>query len=294
MSDSKLISVVIPAYNEENGIGSTLDKVKDVLTARGIAFEVLVVNDGSTDATARIAAEKGATVISHPYNIGNGASVKTGLRNAKGDLVVLLDADGQHPPETLPELLKHIPEYDMVVGARVASSHASLARRWGNNAYNRFASVITGREIEDLTSGYRVIKSSISKKFIYLLPNGFSYPTTITMSLLRAGYSLKYVHITARRRHGKSKLKTTKEAARFFLIILKVATLFSPFRVFLPISFASLTMGLVYGSYMLLVHHRFSNMVLLLLTTGLFVFLMGLIAEQIAMLRLERSDVQGK
>ncbi len=288
--NNKLISVVIPAYNEEASIGPTLEKLQAVLKAEGRTFELLVVDDGSTDATAQIAADCGATVLHHPYNMGNGAAVKTGLRQAKGEVIALLDADGQHPPEDLPRLLELSSRYDLVVGARNPASHASWIRRWGNKAYNWLASYITGREIEDLTSGFRVIKSRVAKKFIYLLPNGFSYPTTITLAVLKAGYSLKYVPISANQRQGKSKLNTAPEAIRFLGIILKVTTLFSPFKIFLPISLFSFSLGLVYGSYMILRHQHFSNMVLLLLITGVLIFLMGLIAEEIALLRLERSE----
>ncbi len=290
MSHNKLISVVIPAYNEENGIGSTLDKLQEVLNTQGNPFELLVIDDGSTDDTSKIAAQKGAIVIRHPYNIGNGAAVKTGLRQAKGDVIALLDADGQHTPEDLPKLLELIPQYDMVVGARSACSHASWIRYWGNKTYNRLTSYITGRKIEDLTSGFRVFKSSVIKKLIYLLPNGFSYPTTSTLAIIKTGHSLTYVPIKANQRQGKSKLNTAPEAIRFLVIILKITTLFSPFKVFLPVSLCSFCLGLIYGSYMIFVHHHFSNMVLLLLITGVLVFLLGLIAEEIALLRLERSE----
>ncbi|MBI5788458.1 MAG: glycosyltransferase family 2 protein [Candidatus Schekmanbacteria bacterium] len=290
MPQFDLISVVIPAYNEAAGIGQTLDQLYQVMKTIGSPYEILVINDGSGDATAQIAAAKGAIVLNHPYNIGNGAAVKTGLRRAAGEVIILMDADGQHPVQVIPNLLQFIPQYDMVVGARSHSSQATLIRRWGNKAYNSLATYITGKKIEDLTSGFRVIKKPVAKKFIYLLPNGFSYPTTITLSLLKAGYSLKYVAIDAQKRQGKSKLNTSFEAARFFIIILRIATLFSPLKIFLPISVFSLTLGLAYGSYMIIVHSHFSNMVLLLMITALVVFLMGLIAEEIALLRIERSE----
>lgn len=286
-----MLSIIIPAYNEERGIGAALDNILRLVNEKNIPHELLVVDDGSTDNTAQIAQEKGARVLKHPYNIGNGASVKTGLRHAKGDVIALMDADGQHSSQDLPRLLEHIPKYDMVVGARSGASQATVARKWGNRTYNLLASYITGRKIEDLTSGFRVIKSNVARKFIYLLPNGFSYPTTITLSLLKAGYSLKYVPIEAKPRQGKSKLKTSTEGVRFFLIILKIATLFSPFRIFMPISLISLTLGISYGSFMIIRHEHFSPMVLLLLITGILVFLLGLIAEEIATLRLDRSEI---
>ena len=290
MAAEYLLSVVIPAYNEQSSIGALLDAIKEVLREQRVPHELLVVDDGSSDETAKVAAEKGALVFSHPYNMGNGAAVKTGLRRARGKFVALLDADGQHSPRDLPRLLEFSPRYDLVVGARDAASHASRSRRWGNMVYNRLASYITGRQIEDLTSGFRVFRSEVAKKFLYLFPNGFSYPTTSTLALLKAGYSLKYVPVKANARRGKSKLNTAAEAGRFFLIILKISTLFSPFKVFFPLSAFSFGLGLLYGGYMIAVHRHFSNMVLLLLITGVLIFLMGLIAEEIALLRLERSE----
>ncbi len=284
------LSIVIPAYNEEQVIGEVLTRVKEELSVIGQRGEVILVDDGSGDKTAEIAAAMGARVIRHPYNIGNGAAVKTGIRNACGKTIILMDADGQHSPADIKELLQFIPEYDMVVGARSKESATSLHRSFGNRVYNLFASYLTNRKIADLTSGFRVIRRDVAKKFVYLLPNTFSYPTTITLSLLRAGYSVRYVPITTFKRVGKSKINIVRDGIGFFIIMLKIATLFSPFKIFIPVSLASFVVGVVYGAYMIITHHHFSNMILFLLITALLVFLLGLIAEQLAVLRLERSE----
>jgi glycosyltransferase involved in cell wall biosynthesis len=291
LADTPYLSIVIPVYNEEQIIGSLLDKVKRVMDAYQQSYEILAVDDGSTDNTARVAADSGVRVVSHPYNMGNGAAVKTGIRNARGKVLVLMDGDGQHDPQDIPELLQHIPKYDMVVGSRSGSSSQGVFhRRLANKVYNLLASYITHQRIVDLTSGFRAIKRDVAKKFVYLLPNTFSYPTTITLSMLKAGYSLKFVPITVNKRIGQSKIRLLQDGVRFFLIMLKIATLFSPFRIFLPISLTSFLGGVIYGSYMIICHQHFSNMVLLLLITGVLVFLLGLIAEEINMLRFDRSE----
>jgi glycosyltransferase involved in cell wall biosynthesis len=256
----------------------------------GCSYEILVVDDGSEDRTAEEAKKNNVRLIHHPYNIGNGAAVKTGIRHACGKVIVLMDGDGQHNPDDISCLLEFIPEYDMVVGARTPKSESALHRNLANKVYNMLAGYLTRIKILDLTSGFRAIKTDLAKRFVYLLPNTFSYPTTITLSMLRAGFSVKYVPIKASRRVGTSKIHIFRDGVEFILIMLKVATLFSPLRVFIPISIVSILLGLVYGAYMILVHTHFSNMILFLLITGVLVFHLGLIAEQIAMLRLERSE----
>jgi glycosyltransferase involved in cell wall biosynthesis len=285
------LSVIIPAYNEEQVIGSLLQALKQALDDYQPGYEVLVVDDGSTDNTGRIIATAGVRVITHPYNLGNGAAIKTGIRNAKGEVLVLMDADGQHDPRDIPRLVEYIPQYDMVIGSRLGEGcQGALHRRLANKVYNLLATYITQHQIVDLTSGFRVIKRDIARKFVYLLPNTFSYPTTITLAMIKAGYSLKFVPIAVNKRIGKSKIRLWRDGMRFFLIMLKVATLFSPFRVFLPISLVSFVTGIVYGSYMIIQHQHFSNMILLLLITAVLVFLLGLIAEEINMLRFERTE----
>ncbi len=287
MNSNKTISVVIPAMNEEKGISKVINGVRNVL---GRDCEIVVVNDGSRDSTEKVASEAGARVVSHPYNLGNGAAIKSGLRAATGDIIVLMDADGQHKPEDIPRLLQQLGPYDMVIGARTKESETSVHRDIANSIYNRFATYLTKKEILDLTSGFRAIKGEIAKRFIYLLPNTFSYPTTLTLSLIRSGHSVTFVPIVARKREGKSKIKLLKDGMRFFMIMLKIATLFSPSRVFLPVSAAFFTVGIGYYIYTFITTQRFTNMSALLISNGVIIFMMTLIAEQVAQLRLDRTE----
>lgn len=286
MSEQK-ISVVIPAYKEELVIGTVVSGVRSIL---GDRCEVVVVDDGSPDGTGKAAQEAGATVVRHSYNIGNGAAVKSGIRAANGDIIVLMDGDGQHKPEDLPRLIEQVGTFDMVIGARTGESETSLHRDVANAIYNKFATYLTKREILDLTSGFRAIKAEIAKRFVYLLPNTFSYPTTLTLSLIRSGHSVIFIPIVAKKREGKSKIKLLKDGVRFFLIMLKIATLYSPFRVFLPVSTAFFATGIGYYIYTFITTHRFTNMSALLISNGIIIFMMALIAEQIAQMRLDRTE----
>ncbi|KGT48277.1 glycosyltransferase family 2 protein [Acinetobacter sp. HR7] len=275
------ISIVLPAKNESGAIGDTIKKIH----ALGIVNEILVINDGSTDSTQQVAEQAGATVISHPYSKGNGAAIKTGTRHASGDVIVFMDADGQHDPKDIPRLLEKIGEgYDLVVGARQKGSQASLGRGVANALYNNLATYMTEHKVEDLTSGFRAVRAEKFKEFLYLLPNGFSYPTTSTMAFFRAGYSVTYVPIHAAKRIGKSHIHPLKDSIRFFLIIFKIATLFSPLKMFLPISFLLFFMGTAWYGYTLYEFHRFTNMSALLYTGSIMIFLMGLISEQVTAL----------
>jgi glycosyltransferase involved in cell wall biosynthesis len=290
------VSVIMPALNEASVIGRVLDEIQEVAKDRleqGDLFEIVVVDDGSTDATGEIAAAKGARVVRHPYNIGNGASVKAGMRAAGGDVFVMMDADGQHRPDEIPKLLDALQDHAMVVGARRASGQASLPRRFANAVYNRFASYVTGRKIPDLTSGFRVVRAGVARRFLYLLPNTFSYPTTITLSCFKTGLPVAYLPIDARKREGKSKIRVLKDGARFFLIIIKIATFFSPFRVFFPLAAMSFLAGLAWYLYTYFVEHRFTNMAMLLFVQAVILFALSLISEQIAQLRFDRSERRG-
>ena len=273
------ISVVIPAYNEEAVIGDTVRNVRGVLPEA----ELIVVDDGSDDGTAQKAEKAGACVVRHPYNKGNGAAVRTGLLAATGDIVMMMDGDGQHDAEDIPKFLKLFPEYDMVVGARSSESQAGWFRNLGNCLYNSLASYMTNFKIEDLTSGFRAFKRERILPLVHLFPNGFSYPTTSTLAMLKAGANLKYIPIQAAERVGKSKVRLLYDGSRFFLIILKLVTLFSPMRIFLPVSLLFFTAGLAWAAYTLL-HGAFTNMAVLLLIMGSLVFLLGLIAEMLASL----------
>jgi glycosyltransferase involved in cell wall biosynthesis len=285
------VSVIIPAYREEKVIGGVVEKVRRVMEATGKTHEIIVVDDGSDDETAAAARNVGANVISHPYNIGNGAAVKTGIRRAQGAILVMMDGDGQHNPEDITQLLEMIDKYDMVVGARTGESDSHLHRNLANKLYNLFATYICKRRIEDLTSGFRAVKADIARQFVPLLPNTFSYPTTITMAVIRAGYSLAYVPIRANRRIGKSKIRLLADGSRFFLIIVKIATLFSPMRVFLPVSAAMFLTGVGYGLFRILfMGGRYGPTSAMLMTMAVVVFMVGLVSEQIAQLRYDRSE----
>ena len=275
------LSIILPAKNE----AANLPPVLTDLVALYPTAEILVVDDGSTDSTSEVSRAQGVRVVRHPYSMGNGAAVKTGARYAKGDLLVFMDADGQHAPADIARLLAKLDEgYEMVVGARHVDTHASLGRRLANGLYNRLASLMAGYHIEDLTSGFRVARARHFRKFLYLLPNGFSYPTTSTMAFFRSGFPVAYVPIRAGQRSGKSHIRVLRDGARFFLIILKVGALFSPMRFFLPLSLVFFLTAVGYYSYTYITLHRFTNMSAVLLIYSLSLFLIGLVSEQISAL----------
>ncbi|MEO5378095.1 MAG: glycosyltransferase family 2 protein [Magnetococcus sp. DMHC-6] len=285
--DSLNFSIVLPAFNEAKIIGSVVMELKKAHPHA----EILVIDDGSTDDTSHQAEQSGAKVVRHPYNMGNGAAIKTGARHAKEALVVFMDADGQHSATDIHRLLAPLTlGYTMSVGARLPSSQASLARRLGNNALNQFASLLTGRPIPDLTSGFRAVRTDLFRNILYLLPNGFSYPTTSTMAFLRSGYPIIFIPIEAKKRIGKSKINLTTDGARFFLVILKVITLYAPMRVFLPASLVLFLLGLGRYIYVYLESGHFTNMPAILFSGSLLTFLMGLISEQITTLHLSHSQ----
>lgn len=279
------VSIVIPAKNEQSSIGLLTKNILSLQSNHYQIMEVILVNDGSTDATEAVAKEHGATVINHPYSKGNGAAIKTGARHAKGDVIVFMDADGQHSPDDIDSLVNKFSEgYDLVVGARQKGSQASLGRSLANKFYNKFASYMTGHTIEDLTSGFRAVNADKFREFIHLYPNGFSYPTTSTMAFFRAGYSVTYVPIHAAKREGKSHINIVKDGVRFLLIIFKVGTLYSPLKIFLPIALSVFVTGLTYYGYTFITASRFTNMSALMFTTSLIIFMVGLVSEQITAL----------
>ncbi|MEQ8764895.1 MAG: glycosyltransferase family 2 protein [Planctomycetota bacterium] len=284
----------MPALNEALTVGGTIARLKELLGARDdLDLEILVIDDGSSDGTGEVAEQAGARVIRHAYNLGNGASIKRGIRAATGDYILMMDADGQHRPEDVPRLLELASKFDMVVGARNKQSETSIHRDLANATYNFFASYVTGRKIWDLTSGFRIVRADVLKRFVYLLPNTFSYPTTITLSLFRAGYSVHYMPIQTRARQGKSKIKLFKDGSRFFLIILKIAVFFSPLKVFVPLSAGIGALGAFWYLVTYLSTQRFTNMGVVLITMAVMTFGLGLISEQIAQLRFERSEDNG-
>lgn len=286
MASPEQTSVVIPAYNEADVIA---DVVSGLL--RSAAWrEIFVVDDGSQDDTSAAAADAGARVIRHPYNKGNGAAVKSGIRAATGEYVLIIDADGQHQPADAVRLVSRLGEYDLVVGARARTTQATWARRLGNHALNRLASYLTGRPIPDLTSGFRAARRLQLREFLHLLPNRFSTPTTTTLSFVKAGYSVAFEPVEACQRVGKSKIRLVSDGAKFFLIVLKIVTLFSPLRVFLPVSLASFALGVGYAIWTVITQSHVTNSSVLLIMLGVIVFLMGLVSEQVAALRFERRE----
>jgi glycosyltransferase involved in cell wall biosynthesis len=290
LANGKTISVVIPAFREEKSIAGVLGRLQEI----EIIDEIIVVDDGSDDKTAEAAraANPQVRVLQHPYNIGNGAAIKTGIRAATGDIIVLMDADGQHPPRVIPEMLEYIERYDMIVGARAVETQATWGRRIANEVFNTYASYIVGKPVPDLTSGFRVLRASIAKNFTYLLPNGFSYPTTLTISFFRAGYAVKYHPFSAEKRHGEteSKVRPLKDGMRFLLTLTRLAVLFVPLKIFLPVSIVLMASGFGYVIFRLVSASRFSGFGGLIGTIGVFIFMLGLISEQIALLRLVNSE----
>lgn len=288
------VSVVIPAKNEQESIASVIANLKTLSLPENICLaEIIIINDGSSDNTAKVATNAGAIVINHPYSIGNGAAIKTGARQAKGDIIVFMDADGQHDAKDIPRLLAKLDQgYDLVVGARQKGSQASLGRSIANKFYNKFASYMTGHKIGDLTSGFRVVDAKKFRQFLSLLPNGFSYPTTSTMAFFRAGYSVAYepIHAAQRVDDSNSHIHLVKDGIRFLLIIFKVGTLYSPLKLFLPIAASVFLTGLSYYGFTYFTAGRFTNMSALMFTTSLIIFMVGLVSEQITTLMYKDSE----
>lgn len=272
------LSVILPAKNEAEGLRKTLPRLKSVLPEA----EIIVVDDGSTDATALVATESGVRALAGPYSMGNGAAIKRGARAATGDVLVFMDADGQHDPNLIRQLLDRLDDgYDMVVGARNAGGQANASRGAANALYNRLASWMTGHRVLDLTSGFRVARAEKFREFLHLLPNGFSYPTTITMAFFRSAYPVAYVPIPVYQRIGRSHIRPLRDGVRFLLIIFKIATLYSPLKLFLPASLGFILLGLGNYAYTFATESRFTNMSALLLSAGVIVFLIGLVSEQV-------------
>jgi glycosyltransferase involved in cell wall biosynthesis len=283
LADPSAVSIVIPALNEAPIIGDVVTNLRTAASWR----EIIVIDDGSSDGTDARAREAGARVVRHPYNKGNGAAVKTGIRQAAGDYVLIVDADGQHAPEDALRIAARLGEYDLVVGARSPATQATHGRRLGNAVLNGLAGYLTSRPIPDLTSGFRGARRDCLREFIHLLPNGFSTPTTTTLAFLRAGYNVEFEPIDARPRVGQSHIHLASDGAKFFLILLKVITIFSPLRIFVPVSLLSLALGIAYGLWTVAISGRIANGSVLLILFAVIVFLVGLVSEQVASLRFE-------
>jgi glycosyltransferase involved in cell wall biosynthesis len=283
MADPRTVSIVIPAMNEAGAIAGV---VRELLTAAAW-HEVLVVDDGSNDDTGALAAAAGARVLRHPYNKGNGAAVKTGIRAATGEFILIVDGDGQHQPADALRLTNRLGEFDLVIGARSSKTQAGVARRAGNGALNWLAAFLTEREIPDLTSGFRAARREYLLEFISLLPNGFSTPTTTTLCFVKAGYNVAFEPVEARQRSGASKIRLSRDGPKFLLIMLRVVTIFSPLRVFLPIAAASFLLGTLYGVWTILTQHHVTNSSVLLIVLSVMICLVGLVSEQISALRFD-------
>ena len=286
MAGPSTTSIIVPALNEAEAIGDL------VRSLRGSApwHEVIVVDDGSTDGTGERAREAGAIVVRHPYNKGNGAAVKSGVRRATGDAILIVDGDGQHRPADAVRLVTRLDEYDLVVGARSAATQATTARRLGNALLNRLATYLTDREIPDLTSGFRAARRECMLEFLHLLPNGFSTPTTTTLAFIKAGYSVAFEPIDAEQRQGKSKIKLARDGAKFFLILLKIITIFSPLKIFVPVSVVTFLLGFGYAIWTAVRQSHVTNSSVLLILLAVVIFLVGLVSEQISALRFERRQ----
>ncbi|MGD8328574.1 MAG: glycosyltransferase family 2 protein [Acidobacteriota bacterium] len=280
------VSIILPAYNEGEIIASVVQRVRAVAEND---WEIIIVDDGSSDDTAERAALDGVRVVRHPYNKGNGAAVKTGLRAASGEVVCLMDADGQHDPAEIPDLLAALQTYDLVIGARADGGGAGgIFRRIGNAFYNRLATYLSGQKVLDLTSGFRAAWRDKMVEFLPLFPNGFSYPTTSTLAFIKAGYNVGYVPIHASKRVGRSKIRLLRDGTKFVVIALRMIVLFSPMRVFLPASIVMFLGGAGYGAYTTIVRLDVTDSTVLLITMSVVTFFIGLISEQIAMMRFER------
>jgi glycosyltransferase involved in cell wall biosynthesis len=283
MADPGAVSIVIPACNEAAAIA-------DVVRELGAAArwrEILVVDDGSSDETGVRATEAGARVLRHPYNKGNGAAVKTGIRAATGDYILILDGDGQHQPADALRLIGRLGEYDLVVGARSDETQAGSVRLMGNRMLNQLASFLTERPIPDLTSGFRAARRECLLEFIHLLPNGFSTPTTTTLAFIKAGYNVMFEPVHARARVGTSKIRLSRDGPKFLLIMLRVVTIFSPMRVFLPVAGASFLLGAAYAVWTIATQRHVTNSSVLLIMLAVIIFFVGLVSEQVSALRFD-------
>ena len=279
MTNKPDVTIIIPAYNEEEGIANVITQLKELSENH----EILVVDDGSTDNTYKLATDTGVKVIRHPYNKGYGAALKTGIRNAKGDIVLFMDADRQHQPHDIKKLIQYIREYDMVVGARTKKSKISLLRRLGKKILSITANYLAGMKIPDLNSGFRAIKKSVALEFMHILPNSFSFSTTITLALITSGYSVKYIPIEAPGRVGKSKIKPFRDGFRFILMIVRTISLFNPLKIFLPLSLLLFLGGmssLIYD----IIHRNITDTSIFLIISSLIIFFFGVLSDQVSVL----------
>ena len=289
------LSLVIPVFEEETAMPNLLSAIQEALAPLDRTYEVIVVDDGSADSTLSVLEgllsqyPRTLRIGHHLKNRGNGAALRTGIRMARGDIVVTMDADGQHDPVDILELIGNIPPFDIVIAARTDTYGGSWYRNLANTFYNRFASWLTRAEIKDLTSGYRAFRRKAVLHFLPLFPEGFSAPTTTTMAFLKAGYNVKFISINVgQRTSGKSKINLWRDGTRFFMIILRMIMLYDPMRIFLPLGvillllgFTAWVLGILYADRLV-----FPNSAIFMLLTALIVWLLGLISAQISSTRI--------
>ena len=286
MTNKPDVTIIIPACNEEEGITNVITQLKELSENH----EILVVDDGSTDNTYKLASETGVKVIRHPYNKGYGAALKTGIRDAEADVVLFMDADGQHKPGDTEKIIQYIGEYDMVVGARTKKSKISLLRRPGKKILSITANYLAGMKIPDLNSGFRALKKSVAMEFMHILPNTFSFSTTITLALITSGYSVKYVPIEAPERVGTSKIKPFRDGFRFIMLIIRTIILFNPLKVFLPVSVILFIIGFLYLLHDLILYLNVPDTSVLLIVSGIVIFFSGALSDQVSCLLKRRSE----
>ncbi|MCK5602424.1 glycosyltransferase family 2 protein [Candidatus Pacearchaeota archaeon] len=287
------LSVIVPAYNVKDSIGKFLEELKKyIYNDKKNSYEIIVVDDGSNDGTGEILDRfEGIKVFHHMYNHGYGAALKTGFKNASGDIVIIMDSDGQHLPEDIPKFLEQIGNFDMVVGKRNRIVHSPWWRLPGKWFIECLASYLIKKRIPDLNSGFRAVWKESALKYLHLCPNGFSFSTTITLVFFNRGHSIGYVPIVSSKRRGSSR-STVSPLTGFetILLVLRIMTLFNPLRVFLPVSFVAVLIGILWGGQYVLMKRGVSVGSLLLVVTGILVFFFGLLADQIAELRKEKYE----
>jgi len=280
------LAVVIPAYNEENGVQQGITELKQVLSGMGIEYEIVVVNDGSTDRTAERAGEVGAHVISQRQNRGYGASLKKGIAATSSTFVVITDADGTYPASAIPAMLELAKDVDMVVGDRgLSKKNIPLVRRPAKWVLNQLANYLARTKINDLNSGLRVFKRQSLQKFVPLLPDGFSFTTTITLCMACSGMDIVYLPVTYAKRIGQSKIRWAHFFA-FVLLVFRVVTLFNPLRVFLPVGALLIATGTSKFIYDILKWNLSESAVLAILG-GLGAWALGLLADMISRIHLK-------
>jgi glycosyltransferase involved in cell wall biosynthesis len=273
------ISVIIPTYNESENIIGLIDEVQSQL--EGYDYEIIVVDDGSDDKTSEIAKEHNCHVLKHEQNRGYGASLKSGIRLAKSDYIAITDADGTYPNERLPELMSYLPEYDMIVGARIgANTHIPLIRRPAKWVLGLLANYLTGTKIPDLNSGLRVFKKELHEKYWGIFPNGFSFTTTITMASLCNNFLVKYIPIDYYKREGKSKIRPIADTIGFFSLVMRTILYFNPLKVFLHLSILIFLLGMSVLLYTSLILGRVMDITsIVILLSSMQILAIGMIAD---------------